>query len=222
MAKIVRIPLRNQVRDQIAERLWSGNYEFNQDLNEAHLAADLGVSRTPLREALVMLASEGLIIAKPNRGFHIPNFDAEAVAELYPILGTLEALAVRELGSDTSQLGKSLRALNSKLQRPGLSKKQQYEADAIWHEALVSECPNQTLRNEIKHLWNRARTIDGAFLRGIANTHGSQVEHDEICVAIESNDLSKASELIEHHWRSGIDVVKAWLKDNEKSKVVAQ
>jgi DNA-binding GntR family transcriptional regulator len=89
MAQIKQIPLRNQVRDRIAEQLWKGVYSFGDDLNEAQLATELGVSRTPLREGLVMLASEGLIEALPNRGFHVPNVDATAVAEIYLVLGSI-------------------------------------------------------------------------------------------------------------------------------------
>ena len=80
MAKIEQIPLRNQVRDRIAEQLWRGVYSFGDDLNEARLAAELGVSRTPLREGLVMLASEGLIEARPNRGFHVPAVRAASTS----------------------------------------------------------------------------------------------------------------------------------------------
>ena len=63
MAQIKQIPLRNQVRDRIAEQLWKGVYSFGDDLNEAQLATELGVSRTPLREGLVRRASDGLIDA---------------------------------------------------------------------------------------------------------------------------------------------------------------
>ncbi len=218
MMRLQPIPLRNQVRDLIAEQLWSGNLSFGDDLNEARLAEELGVSRTPLREGLVMLASEGLIEARPNRGFHVPAADPRAVAELYPILGSLEGLAVQTSTGDLQRLANELDRKNALLKKPKLSNLRRNATDVAWHERLIANCPNRILREEISVLRARSRCIDGALLRGLANTEGSYSEHEEISRAIAEGDLAKAAKLVTDHWLSGIGIVTTWIEETLKGE----
>lgn len=211
MAVIGQIPLRNQVRDAVAQKLWSGAWSFGDDLNEARLAAELGVSRTPLREGLVMLASEGLIEAKPNRGFHVPEVDREAVAQLYPILGALEALAVRQMKDDPHKVAKDLHRINRQLAGKTVTKARRYTGDATFHERLAVACDNPLLQDELRKLWARSRGIDGALMRGMAEVEGSSTDHKEIADAIGDADLEAAAARVENHWTSGIGVVSNWI-----------
>lgn len=210
MGVISQIPLRNKVRDRIAEMLWDGTWASGDDLNEARLAEELGVSRTPLREGLLMLASEGLIEAKPNRGFHVPGVDPRAVAELYPVLGALEALAVRGLTGDFAKQAKALDRISGQLDRSGLSKAKRYGFDAAWHQELVQPCGNQTLLKELRVLWARSRSIDGALARGMADVENSSTEHHRIAEALATGDLAGAASQVEAHWTKGVDVVTRW------------
>ena len=211
MPKIVQIPLRNQVRDLIAEQLWKGTYAFGDDLNEARLAKELGVSRTPLREGLVMLASEGLIEAHPNRGFHVPLLDSGLVAELYPVIASLEALAVRTSTGDMDVLADDLDRINQRIDTDGNPRRANNSADADWHARLVAECPNETLKTEIRKLWARSRGIDGALLRGLASAETSSSDHANIAAEIRAGRLSRAATLVEKHWHAGVDVVTTWI-----------
>ena len=213
MAQILQNLLRNQVRDRIAEQLWSGVYSFGDDLNEARLAEELGVSRTPLREGLVMLASEGLIEARTNRGFHVPSADPRAVAELYPILGSLESLAVETSTGDLQGLAKDLDRINAQLKKPKASKPHRNSTDADWHKRLIGNCPNETLRQEISSLRARSRSIDGALFRGLANVKGSRAEHRDIATTIAEGKLKKAAKLVHDHWSDGISTVTAWIEE---------
>lgn len=219
MAQIKQIPLRNQVRDRIAEQLWSGVYSFGDDINEAQLADELGVSRTPLREGLVMLASEGLIEARPNRGFYVPSADPQAVAELYPILASLESLAVETSVGDLQRLAADLDRINARLKKPNMSNPRRNRTDVDWHERLVANCPNKTLRQEISSLRARSRSIDGALFRGMASTKGSHAEHNEIAASIGAGRLKKAATLVNDHWHRGIGVVTAWIEQSLQEEV---
>ena len=218
MAKIKRTPLRQQVRDQIAEMLWSGVWAAGEDLNEAQLARELGVSRTPLREGLLLLASEGLIEARPNRGFHVPGVNSSAVAELYPILGALEALAVTNLSGDRKKIAARLDAINTRIARAESSRKRRYSSDAAWHEALVEHCGNALLRAELKTLWARARTIDGALMRGLADVENSCAEHTQIANEIGRGRLATAARLVKRHWSSGITTVTRWIEETTEHR----
>ena len=213
MTQIKKIPLRNQVRDRIAEQLWKGVYSFGDDLNEAQLATELGVSRTPLREGLVMLASEGLIEALPNRGFHVPNVDANAVAEIYLVLGSLERLAVQTATGDLQRLATDLERINQRVLKPDASKQVRNKADVDWHERLIANCGNETLCREIRSLRARSRSIDGALFRGLANVEGSSREHTEIARLISASDLQAAAKKVNEHWVEGIAVVTRWMNE---------
>lgn len=216
MAKILKIPLRKQVRDRIAEQLWNGVYSFGDDLNEARLAEELGVSRTPLREGLVMLVSEGLIEARTNRGFYVPRADRKSVAELYPILGSLESLAIKTSIGDLNRLSKELDRINSRLENPKASGLKRNTIDAEWHTRLTGNCPNETLAREIESLRARSRSIDGALFRGLANVSGSYSEHRDIAESIGSGHLDRAASLVRDHWHDGISVVTNWIEENLK------
>lgn len=88
--------LRRSLHDELAERLRTaiiaGDYKPGQKLPELELCRRFGVSRTPMREAMKVLATEGLVTLTPNRGASVAQITNEELADLYPIMGALEAL----------------------------------------------------------------------------------------------------------------------------------
>ena len=92
---IERKNLRSQVRDELLTRMRAGDVQPGEGINEVQLAAELGVSRTPLREALIALESEGQIESQNGKGFRFVSLSKSEFEELAPILATLEALALR-------------------------------------------------------------------------------------------------------------------------------
>src|SRR5213076_1816258 len=79
----------------VTARVLDGRLGSGSRINEVRLAAELGVSRTPLREALVALADRALLISAPGRGFLVPELDRAEAHRLYQLIAELEALAVR-------------------------------------------------------------------------------------------------------------------------------
>lgn len=94
---IQRRPLRAEVRDEILDRVVRGELAAGSRINESHLAAELKISRTPLRETLITLVDQGLLTAKPGRGFQVPPLDPVAVVEVGEILALLEPRLVKGL-----------------------------------------------------------------------------------------------------------------------------
>ncbi len=90
---IPRRPLHDTAVERLREMVHAGDLEPGQKVPEKRLTAALGISRTPLREALKMLAAEGLIELLPNRGARVAAMTAQAVDEMFPVMGSLEALA---------------------------------------------------------------------------------------------------------------------------------
>ena len=92
---ISRAPLRDEVCRQILDRIHRGDLPPGSRVRDGDLASQLGVSRTPIREALLHLAQEGVLDAAMGRGFRVRRLDAVELREVGDILGSLESLALR-------------------------------------------------------------------------------------------------------------------------------
>jgi DNA-binding GntR family transcriptional regulator len=86
--------MRESVGDVIRQALYDGRFEPGQSLSEAGLAAEMCISRGPVREALLLLAQEGLVVHSPNRGFSIVQITAEDLREIQQVRMPLEAMAL--------------------------------------------------------------------------------------------------------------------------------
>ncbi|HEY6180003.1 MAG TPA: FCD domain-containing protein, partial [Kofleriaceae bacterium] len=211
MQPMIRSRLRDDIADRIATLIVDG--ELADRLKEVELADQLGVSRTPLREALLMLEREGLVVSEVNKGFRVAALSESRVRELYPILGTLEGLAVRESGERLRARTAELRAVNAAL-RASRTGRQRHALDRRFHVLLRDACPNRALVELIGRLWRQAARFDGAADRGMANPTGSLREHVAITESIARGDLGGAAERLDAHWRTGIDVVVGWLRSH--------
>jgi DNA-binding GntR family transcriptional regulator len=114
-------------------------------LVEGRLAERLGVSRTPLREALFRLHQEGFVLTSAGRGFSVKPLDDKEARELFPILSALEGLALSMAGPllalDVEALREANRALAPLSRRPLAA----IDADTAFHELLLRRCPNASL-----------------------------------------------------------------------------
>jgi len=218
MRLLTRSRLRDDIVDQLAELIVEGELADVERLKEVELAGRLGVSRTPLREALLILERDGLVVSEANKGFRVAPLSETRVRELFPILGTLEALAVREGGAVLIARAKDLRAANKQIR--GGSGGQRYLLDRRFHELLWESCPNRSLVALLRRVWLEAKRFDGSTERGMANPHGSMREHAAIAEAIGRGDLDAAATLVEEHWRHGVDVVLAWLRKRRAKRGV--
>ena len=91
---IERRNLRSQVRSELLDRMRTGLAKPGESINEVQLAAELGVSRTPLREALIALESEGQITSENGKGFRFVPLSASEFEDLAPVMAALESLAL--------------------------------------------------------------------------------------------------------------------------------
>jgi DNA-binding GntR family transcriptional regulator len=207
---------RKRLRDDIIQRLTrmivSGELDGDRPLKEIDIAKRLGVSRTPLREALLMLERDGLVVSAVNKGFRVAALSEDRVREIYPILGTLEGLAVRESGPMMRTQVSELRELNIEL-RGTRNKRRRHAIDREFHDTLCAMCPNRSLVEMVRSLWQHAQRYDGAVERGMADPAGSLREHVAITDAIARGDYVDAAAQIEDHWRRGVFTVIAWLRD---------
>ncbi len=152
-----RQPLRDQIRKEILARLDDGRLAPGSRVNETHLAADLGISRTPLREALLQLEAAGFLASDMGRGFLAPPLEPGVFNDIQTVLARLEPLA---LGLAMPLPGQRVMELNNLLGRSKLSlhgpgpRSAPVLCDLVsgWARLLVDACPNTVLRADVMRL----------------------------------------------------------------------
>ena len=152
-----RKPLRDEVQRAIRERIVDGRLPAGTGLNEIRLATELGISRTPLREAMLGLEAHGFLTSAMGRGFRVPALDPGEFRDLAAVLAHLAPLAV-ELGPDPA--AGRLVELHNLLQRAELAAGRAGAEPAAAIAGLlpsfaantVAACPNEPLRRDIVRL----------------------------------------------------------------------
>lgn len=212
-ALITRRRLREDVRDALLRMFTRGELTSGSRIKETDLAARLGVSRTPLREALMALEKEGYLESQPSRGFSVLPLTIEEVRETYPIIWSLEKLAL-ELCDPADVDVDRLKKLNAQLAEasdPAVSKK----LDTEFHATLVAASGNARLSQLLETLKLVARRYAAAHMRDERLLAGSRKQHSAIANACARGDLRKAAEVLEEHWRFGMENIIAWLERSE-------
>lgn len=212
---IDRRPLGEQVHTEILRLLLSGEFPAASRLSDAALAERLGVSRTPVREALLRLVREGLLEADLHRGFFVRSLRAREAREVYPILWTLEGLAVRSGAPYPPARLVALQRLRRELEAPGVSPEERVELDLRWHEALAEGCRNERLLQTIAPLRAVARRYEHAYWSGPGASEAWTPRHEPILRALAVQDLDAAVAHLEGDWRAGLDAVARWLDEAE-------
>lgn len=166
-----RHPLREPVQKEILARLADGRLPAGTRINESHLSKALGISRTPLREAMLGLESAGFLASDMGRGFLVPLLDAQEFLDLQEVLARLEPVALTAAMPLTPQRVMELNNLlvRSKLRatQPG-SEQAPALAELVyrWAALLTEPCPNRTLRMDILRMEGLARRYWRAAVPG--------------------------------------------------------
>ncbi|HEV2783242.1 MAG TPA: GntR family transcriptional regulator [Actinophytocola sp.] len=202
-------PLRASVYRRVVRLMTDGELEPGQTLTEAGLSKALGVSRTPVREALLQLEAEGVLQSTPARGFTVRELTATEATELFPILAALEALAVRQ-ARPTPDL-RTLRKLDAEL-TAAEDPVTRWRLDTAFHETMVERCRNASLRALITRLRVTLSRYEIEYMRragGAQHTGGNR--HAAIVDALAHRDLDGAADAIARNWQQSLDAVRTWL-----------
>jgi DNA-binding GntR family transcriptional regulator len=203
-------PLRAAVYARVADLVTSGQLAPGQAVTEASLSRLLGVSRTPVREALLRLEAAGVVQSALARGFTVCPLRPAEATELYPILATLEALAVRSSPFPRSDLPR-LRTLADRLTRT-TDPVRRWQVDTQLHEAIVSTSVNVALRDLVTQLRTRLSRYEIAFMRAVQDRRDVDLEHSAILDALAASDPERAAKLLEDNWRESMHAVTRWLE----------
>ena len=202
-------PLREAVYRRLVELVSSGEVGAGEPITEAELVAALGVSRTPVREALLRLQAEGVLISTPARGFTVRPLSAQECDELYPILGTLEALAVRS--SQRPLDPRPAAALEDELNASS-DLLAQWKVDRSFHEAVVAGCTNSALKDVIANLWMRLARYEMAYMNRVGGGDSMPLEHRDILDAMAADDVDEAARCVQVNRETAREAIVEWLQ----------
>jgi DNA-binding GntR family transcriptional regulator len=198
--RLERRPLRTDISHDLAERVISGDLAPGTRLRDTVLAQELGVSRTPVREALVQLVQRGLLEADAGRGFTVAPLSRQDIVECYPMLWTLESLALELAGPADARRCDALDALNAPFDAYVLDAPTRLAADDAWHGALLGDCGNALLLANIRDVKARVRRYEYLYARQRA-PRVSFAEHSAVIASLRVGDAERARTALVSNWR---------------------
>ncbi|MEZ5649108.1 MAG: GntR family transcriptional regulator [Burkholderiaceae bacterium] len=192
-----------RLREQIMENRWPpGHWALERDLCDM-----LGMSRTPVREAMVRLADEGLIEIVPRHGLRVQSLSATMMREVYQVLGALEAVAAEIVAADAArgprltELERATDEMAEALDRHDLQG--WARADESFHEMLVGMCGNRPLIETVARFRDRVHRARLMTLRLRPVPVASTEEHRALVEAMRAGDPARAGALHRAHRARG-------------------
>jgi len=191
------------IRQRILDNVWAPGY---QALEQA-LALELGMSRTPVREALIRLQTEGLVEVVPRHGMRVLPVSPSDMQEIYEILTSLEAMAAelvarrRPSAAELAPLERASRDMEKALKKDDLDA--WAEADERYHRQLIELCGNRKLAGIVYNYWDRAHRARMFTLRLRPKPVNSTREHLAVVEAIRRGDAIAARDLHRAHRERG-------------------
>ena len=194
-----------------------GELADGRRINEVRLAAELGVSRTPLREGLGQLVAERVVHSEPRRGFFVAPLTIAEFEQLYDIRPLLDPEALRLAGVPSSASLDRLDRINRRM-LAARSAPAAIDLDDEWHMELLAGCPNQVLVELIQLIVGRTRRYEYALFRETENVWTASSEHEWIVAALRRGDLASACRLLEQNMRGGKAPIIAWLTNRSRDR----
>jgi DNA-binding GntR family transcriptional regulator len=198
--------LYQEVAERLRQQIFARALEPGCWIDEQKLSREFGISRTPLREALKVLAVEGLVTMKLRRGAYVTEMSVEDVRQVYHLLALLEADAAGEVARRASDAELAeLRALHDRLEKQARQREAFFAANEQFHLRLLAVAGNRwrvqivaDLRKVMK--LNRHHSL---FRRGRITE--SLAEHRQIMQALERRDAKAAAALMRGHFANGLE-----------------
>jgi len=211
-----RRTLSQRLAEDVREMIFDGELAPGQRLQEADLAAHFGASRTPLREALKALSAEGLVEITPNKGARVSRLSIEELAETFPVMGALEALAgeLAAVHASDDEI-RDLRALHAEIvqQYQARNLKAYFAANQRFHENLLAAAHNATLSDHYHRLAGRVRRARYQANLSARRWAQSVSEHKEIISALEDRDGALLAQVLRAHIDHKFETVRDAVKD---------
>jgi DNA-binding GntR family transcriptional regulator len=197
--------LAEQAADAIRTRIVMGEFELGEALSETTVAARLGVSKTPIREAFLRLKTEGLVEIQPQRGTFVFQMSADEVISLSELREVLETAAVRlAIKRRGGALADALRAVIVEMRR-ALKRADALEYrtfDGEFHRTIMEHAGNAYLKASYETIAFRIQALRNRLSRDPALNRQSLKEHVKLAELVHAHDASRAAALLTKHIRA--------------------
>jgi DNA-binding GntR family transcriptional regulator len=205
--QIAQTTLADRVYEAIRDRILEADLAPGEFLREQEVSQAMGVSRTPVREALGRLASEGFLERIPHRGFRVPAEPFKDLLELYPIVSALELLAGKlALPNLTEEDLERLRQVNGELARVMRGRsdspariRRMIALNNAFHEVFSARSGNRRLNELLQDFRTQVMRLEMWYYSSREHSEESIRDHEAIIRAIESGDRERALELLERN-----------------------
>ena len=202
--------LANTVRQMVVDGSLPGGIR----INEVHLARELGVSRTPLREAIARLVREGTLASIPRLGAFVQPLTIEEFDEVYSIRTLLDPEALRLAGVPSREQLDRLQRLNSRIES-ATDPDTIIDLDDEWHLLLIERCPNNLLLELIRDFMRRTRRYELALMRERSQVETAIGMHGEIIATLRRDQLGNACQILRRNMETGAEPIRQWLASRE-------
>ncbi len=208
MRAVARTTLREQVKELLADRILTGVYAPGERLIETRIAAELGTSQTPVREALRELELLRFIESKPHRGSRVREVSPTELSHIYPVRAALEELAAREaavrLEGDVGDLARHLDRMREAAAAADLARL--VEHNVAFHRRIVEAAENPVLTELWTSLRPDLRTAVTCLASGI-DLAAIADRHEPILQALAARDPDRAGAVMREHIESYTNLV---------------
>lgn len=206
MTRIAQTALYQEVAERLRQRIFAHELAPGDWIDEQDLANQYGISRTPLREALKVLASEGLVNLIPRRGCYVTEISEQDLDDIFPLLAILEGRCAYEATQKASALDlKRLEAIHHGLEVHAAAGriKEFFETNQEFHAAIQELAANRWLTQMILDLRKVLKLTRLHSLTAEGRLQQSQDEHRAILDAIVGRNAEAAELAMQAHLRAG-------------------
>ena len=209
--KLNNRPLYEEVAERLREQIFAHELAPGSWLDEQALALQFGISRTPMREAIKVLASEGLVTMKMRRGAYVTEVDRRDLEQIFMILSLLEGQAAKETASKATENQLTLLDnIHQKLEKTAADRdiEQFFDVNSRFHELILEIAGNKWMNGVIVDLRKVLKLQRRNSLANAGRLHQSLLEHRQILQAILKRDSIAAELAMRNHLANGLEATK--------------
>ena len=205
-AKLSPRALYQDVAERLRQQIFARQLEPGSWIDELKLCAEYGISRTPMREALKVLAVEGLVTMKVRRGAYVTEMSGEDVVQVYHLLALLESDAAAEVARRATDAQRTeLAALHERLEKQVRQRDAFFATNEQFHLKLLDIAGNRWRTQIVADLRKVMKLNRHHSLFKQGRLADSLAEHRALMAAIEARDATRARRLMTAHFDSGLE-----------------
>jgi DNA-binding GntR family transcriptional regulator len=198
--------LYEEVAERLRQRIYNRELAPGDWIDEIRLAEEWGISRTPLREALKVLAAEGLVEMKMRRGAYVAESSAKDLADVYHLLELLEADAAHTVASRASDADLAeLQALHTELVAAVQNSQRFFALNEAFHLRLLELANNRWRLQMVQDLRKVMKLHRQHSLQKAGRLHQSLAEHEVLVRALLARDGPGAAQAMHLHFQGGLE-----------------